>query len=42
MQNGASGDGTLTLGSVNYILVGVTGATNSDDFALVNYSFYIE
>lgn len=42
LLNGSSGDGSLTIGSRNYFLVGVDTATAGDDFALVNYSFYIE
>lgn len=42
LLNGGSADSTMTLSSVNYFLIGVSSATNGDDFALVNYSFYIE
>lgn len=42
LLSGGSGDNTITLGSVNYFNIGVTSATNGDDFALISYTFYIE
>ena len=42
LLSGGSGDNTITVGSINYFNVGVTAATDGDDFALVSYTFYIE
>lgn len=42
LLSGGSGDNTITLGSTQYFNIGVTSATNGDDFALISYTFYIE